>query len=207
MRPLLLVLCFSFWLLGSACAPRSAGAISSITTPRASAPGRVAVLPFWLADGVGRSAESVSESMSASLRELALHEVVTVSLQSRARLLSTDVLYGNRLSTDDLLRLRDALQCDSVLLGRVEQFQSFDPVAIGVSLHLVSCHDGEKLWEATAHFDGARKEVQADLERWYRSSAGANGASVAGWQAALSSPRLFSRYATDRLASTIPYKP
>lgn len=177
------------------------------TSERAADPGRVAVLAFWSGDGVGRSSSAVGEAMAASLRELGLHEVLLVGVERRRALLPDDVLLANRLSVEQLLRLRDELRCDSVLLGRIEQFTAYDPVAMGLSVHLVSCADGEKLWEATSHLDGSRQDVQDDLRKWYDRSAGRGTPGIAGWRGVLASPTAFARYVTDRLASTLPPPP
>lgn len=177
------------------------------TSERAADPGRVAVLAFWSGDGVGRSSAAVGEAMAASLRELGLHEVLLVGVDRRRALLPDDVLLANRLSVEQLLRLRDELRCDSVLLGRIEQFTAYDPVAMGLSVHLVSCADGEKLWEATSHLDGSRQDVQDDLRKWYDRSAGRGTPGIAGWRGVLASPTAFARYVTDRLASTLPPPP
>jgi hypothetical protein len=174
------------------------------TSERAAEPGRVAVLAFWSGDGVGRSSAAVGEAMAASLRELGLHEVLLVGIDRRRALLPDDVLLANRLSVEQLLRLRDELRCDSVLLGRIEQFTGYDPVAMGLSVHLVSCADGEKLWEATSHLDGSRQDVQDDLRKWYDRSAGRGAPGIAGWRGVLASPTAFARYVTDRLVSTLP---
>lgn len=192
-------------LVAAGCARTSPPpATSWRTSARAAEPGRVAVLAFWSGDGVGRSAAATSEAMAASLRELGLHEVLSVGTERRRALLPDDVLLANRLSVEQLLRLRDELRCDAVLLGRIEQFNAYDPVALGLSVHLVSCADGEKLWEATTHLDGARQEVQDDLRRWYERTAGHGAPGIAGWRGVLASPARFARYATDRLVSTLP---
>lgn len=176
--------------------------VSWQATPRAAAPQRIAVLPFWLAAGVGRSAAVTGDNLAASLGELGLHEVSLVSGEERSRLLADDPLAANRLAAADLLRLRDALRCDAVLLGRVEQYDSYEPVSIRVSCHLVSCLDGEVLWSAAGHFDGARADVQQDVEAWYRSRGEAT-VGIAGWKGVLASPRAFTRYLCDRLAGTM----
>lgn len=204
MRFAAIAIAFSALLLCTGCREEPPPFVSWRSTPRAAEAGRVAVIAFWSNDGVGRSAALVADAAAAALRELGLHEVVLVGAERRRALLPEDVLLANRLSADLLLRLRDALRCDAVLLGRVEQFDGYDPIAIGLSMHLISCADGEKLWEATGHLDGGRTEVQADLRDWWERSAGRGSAGPAGWRGVLSSPQAFARYATDRLLWTLP---
>jgi hypothetical protein len=181
--------------------------LSSHTTPQATTVRRVAVLPFYLAQDVGRSAAAMNESMPAALRELGLHEVIAASVTQRDLLLPDDPLAANHLTTDQLLKLRDALHCDAVLIGRIEQFDSFDPISIGVSAHLVSCLDGSVPWSATGNFDGHRQDVQDEIEDWYGRSSGTENGSISGWKSVLQSPRLFTRYVADRLALSIPMPP
>ena len=190
-------------LLLGGCAHRPPASLTWHTTPQALQPARVVVVPVWLANGVGRSAQGVTDSLAASLRELGRHEVVTLSLDQRDRLMPADALFANRLSTEDLLRIRDVAKADAVLLGRVEQYDAYDPVAIGLSVHLVSCHDGAKLWEAAGHFDGRRADVQEDVRHWHGLANGSAGGDLAGWRGTLSSPQAFTRYATDRLVWTL----
>lgn len=204
MKPLLPLLALAALLLCAGCRETPPPYVSWHSSPRAAEPGRVAVLAFWSNDGVGRSAALVADAAAAALRELGLHEVVLVGAERRRALLPDDVLLANHLGADHLLRLRDALHCDAVLLGRVEQFDGYDPIAIGLSMHLISCADGEKLWEATGHLDGGRSEVQEDLRRWWEQSAGRGSTGPAGWRGVLSSPQAFARYATERLLWTLP---
>lgn len=178
--------------------------LSAHTSPQAAGLRRVAVLPFSFADGVGRSARVMDESMTAALRELGLHEVLTVSAAQRDLLLPSDVILSNHISVDDLLKLRDALRCDGVVVGRIEQFDGYDPLAMGVTAALVSCLDGSVTWSATAHFDSRRKDVQQDIQAWYERTAGGGNDSIAGWKLTLKSPQLFTRYCAEKLALSIP---
>ena len=45
--------------------------------------------------------------------------------------------------------------------------------------------------------------VPEDLRAWHRDHVGEGNGPLAGWKSALSSPALFSRYVTDRLAGTV----
>lgn len=176
--------------------------LSYHTTFEATQLRRVAVLPFHRADGIGRSASAMDESMTSALRELGLHEVLSVSQTERDTLLKRDVIRSNRITTDELLALRDALKCDGVLIGRIEQFTSYDPLAIGVTADLVSCLDGSVLWSATGHFDGSRSDVQKEIENWYDRAISSHN--IAGWKQTLESPKMFTRYVAERLALSIP---
>lgn len=182
------------------------GTVSWQTTPRAIEPMRVAVLPFAVADGLGKSASDFAPAMADSLRALGRHEVVLVRPEQAARLQLPDLRTGS-VPVDALLAVRDATNCDAVLLGRIEAFDGFHPVSLGVAAHLVSCQDGAVLWSAQAQLDGKREDVQRDIEGWWKRTTGDQAVAVNGWKSVLASPREFCRYAADRLAWTIEREP
>ncbi len=180
------------------------GSVAWHTTPRAIEPLRVAVLPFALAEKVGKGAAELSPSFADSLRALGIHETVLVGPEQAAGLQQqTPDLHEGRVSIDALLAVRDATGCDAVAIGRVEQFDGFHPVSLGASVHLISCRDGAVLWSAQIQLDTRRQDVQRDIESWWKRSAGAQAAAINGWKSVLSTPRDFCRYAADRLAWTI----
>lgn len=178
------------------------GSVAWHTTPRAIEPARVAVLPFALADRVGKGAAELSPAFAASLRAVGVHETTLVTAE-RAQALAVPDLHAGRVPVDSLLAVRDATGCDAVVIGRVEQFDGFHPVSLGASLHLVSCHDGAVLWSAQIQLDTRREDVQRDIEAWWRRHSGSQAAAVNGWKSVLSTPRDFCRYAADRLAWTL----
>lgn len=190
-------------LLVSCGRPPAPQSISSRTSIRAGEPMRVALLPLVAGDGVGRSAHVLDEALVSALRTFGHHEVVPVALERARLLLPPASIEASAISTQDLLRLRDQLRVDAVVIGRVEQFQAFDPVAVGLTVHLVSVEDGAVLWSATAQLDAGRKDVQDDLRWWHDHANGAGNATISGWRLALSSPSVFSRYVADRLVETV----
>lgn len=178
--------------------------MSATTTHQAAEIGRVAVLPLFLADGVGRAAAIMGDSMAAGLRELGLHEVVLVTVEQRDRLLSHDVVMANRMRAEDLLKLSDALHVDAILVGRVEQFDSYDPISMGLACSMLSCRDGEILWSATGHFDGHRQDIQNEVKAWYEHTLSPSANPLSGWKVVLESPQQFTRYVADRMVQSIP---
>lgn len=204
MRPLLLGLL----LVLAACAGRGRPAtdptaFSCYAAPNLAQVQRVVVVPLWRAQGVGRSALVLDEALATSLRELGRFEVMRLSEADRDELLGTDAVAANSVPSDALRRIFQRHRADAVLIGRIEHLHSYDPVAIGLATHLVSCLDGTVLWSASGHFDGARHDVQTDLRAWHDATVGDNVGELGGWQAALSSPRLFARYVSDRVAASV----
>lgn len=182
------------------------GSVAWHTTPRAIEALRVAVLPFALAEKVGKGASELSPAFASSLRALGVHETVLVGPE-RALGLALPDLHEGRVPVDSLLAVRDATGCDAVVVGRVEHFDGFHPVSLGASLHLISCHDGAVLWSAQLQLDTRREDVQRDIEGWWKRNAGEQASAVNGWKSVLSTPRDFCRYAADRLAWTIGNQP
>jgi hypothetical protein len=210
MRPLL-VLCLVLFAAGCADSvrnpfrrlpPAPPGSVAWHTTPRAIEALRVAVLPFAMADGVGKGAAELAPALTASLRALGVHEVVAVTPAIAAGLHLPDLKTG-AVPVEVLLAVRDATGCDAVVVGRVEHFDGFHPVSLGAAAHLVSCHDGAVLWSAQLQLDGGREAAQRDIEGWWKRNAGDAAQAVNGWRSVLSTPRDFCRYAADRLAWTI----
>jgi hypothetical protein len=196
---------FSLLVVLSGCMrPPPPASISAQTSVSANEPMRIAVLPFVLADGVGRSAHALDEAFPAALRTLGQHEVIGVPLEKARLLLPASAIERSVITAADLLRLRDALQVDAVVIGRVDQFKGFDPLAIGATAHLVAVTDGAVLWSATAELDAGRADVQHDVQWWHEHGNGSGNASLAGWRMTLSSPSSFARYVADRLVETIP---
>lgn len=203
---------FSLLLLGilivmSACQGRGSSGLPTEypfhTLPMATEPRRVVVVPFYLGDEVGKEAAIMDEAMATALRELGEYEVASIDRKQR------DLLFGNphsklrNLNTENLRLFRTRYRADALLIGRIDHYDSYDPIAIGVEAHLISCHDGLTLWSAVAHFDSARRDIQEDLEFWYQDVIGTGQNRIGGWQLALQSPRLFARYTSDRLAASI----
>ena len=200
-RLALATLCLVIVGCGRPAVPES---VSYRTTARANEPMRVALLPLIGVEGVGRAAHSVDEALLASIRTLGTHEAVPVAQERARQLLPAEAIIGSAIGTEDLLHLRDALRVDAVLIGRIEQFQTYDPVAMGITVHLVSVEDGAVLWSASAHLDSGRTDVQKDLRWWHEHANGGGLSTISGWRLAMSSPSLFSRYVADRLVETIP---
>ena len=163
--------------------------------------GRIVFMPLEHRDGIGPSARRMDQQFAASWRQSGQFEVIYATIAERDAIFSPDMMSRNHIDSRQLHACRVQYQADAVLLGRIEDWQSYDPVAIGLQAHLISCQDGSVLWSAGGHFDGQHKAVQQELERWYFSTIGREQRNVSSWRTALMSPQLFSRFVSDQLVA------
>ena len=92
------------------------------------------------------------------------------------------------IKPDQLRMVRDHTGADSVVFTFIDQYQSYDPVFVGIRCYMVSCHDGATIWTASGHFDSGHTDVQKDMKRWYRQQRGDANANLSGWRSGMSSP-------------------
>ena len=163
---------------------------------------RVVYFPLYHGTRVGRSAERFDDGLASSFRELGHMEVIVATHMQRDHLLKHDPLEVNHMSSDDLRAIFQAFNCDAVIIGRIEQYDSYDPISIGLRCKMISCLDGAITWSAAGHFDSKRADIQDDIRDWHQATIGKNRPDLTGWQGTMQSPTLYARYVSDRLAAS-----
>ncbi|TVR13896.1 MAG: hypothetical protein EA401_05800 [Planctomycetota bacterium] len=203
-----MLLCSSL-LITSACSRGSqsheAREFSTFRDPGLEGTIRVVTMPLYRSRDIGSSAATIDHNLTRSLTELNRFEMVSMDASERDNYFSSDPLRSNRVEHDALRRLREDFGSDAVLIGRIGHWQSFDPVAIGVTLYLIDCRDGSVLWSATGMWDAALRSTQDDIREWYQAQRGQGNEVLGGWRTVLNSPSTFTRYVSDRLAASVPY--
>jgi hypothetical protein len=191
----------------SGCTPRYQGPqvtdFSYRTDPRAHNPGLIAVLPAFADAGIGKSAQALDLALPAALREQGGHEVIALDRNHAPGLYTRLPASLHDVTPEELRRLRDATGANAVVVTWIDHYVSFDPIQIGLRSYMVSLSDGTTLWSASGHFDGSRRDIQRDLEIWWKQTRGQANANLAGWRIALSSPSHYLRYVSDRLAASV----
>jgi hypothetical protein len=180
-------------------------AFSFHTTPQADELRRVVVIPLYRGPEVGESAGRLDEALATSLRETSRYEVAVLDQERRDHFFPRPDLGLDNLDPDHLRHFRDQTGADAILVGRVDHFDSYDPIAVGLEVHLISCRDGSTAWSANGHFDGRRDDIRRDIQKWHSLTMGrrSNTHTIGGWETTLQSPLLFSRYVADRLCATL----
>ncbi|TVR46998.1 MAG: hypothetical protein EA402_01890 [Planctomycetota bacterium] len=164
---------------------------------------RVVLMPVFLDSGIGTSARSMDHSLIRALTELNHFEILQASIADRDQLFPEDPLRSNRLSQDSLRHTRDTFGADAVILARINHWQSFDPVALSITIAMVDCRNGSVLWTASGMWDSALRNTQDDIKEWFQHRRGSGNVPLGGWRSVLSSPSVFSRYVSDRLAASV----
>jgi hypothetical protein len=166
----------------------------------------VAVLPLVAPAGDADAQASVSsleQLLHAELTRTRRFELRTVSAaQLRHWAGRSVVTTDGELPVELLPRLRRELGCDAVLFTRVTVFRAYPPLAVGWQMRLVDVHSPyTTLWAADEVFEADRDDLAASRSDrpW-------------AWgtrrpEAAILSPRQFSRRALEAILETLPRPP
>lgn len=106
-------------------------------------------------------------------------------------------------SMDELAEIRDALQCDAVLLGSVTVFQPYPRMQLGLVLRLVDLKNASPVWSVDLVWDTRDKTVQAAIRRYFDARVGRKYEPL-DWQYGLMSPDVFERFVAWEVARTLP---
>ena len=102
----------------------------------------------------------------------------------------------------ELHRMRQALDCDAVLVGAVTDFQAHPRMQVGLYLNLLDLRDGRLIWGVDHLWDSSDREVEARLRAFFRDQMG-SGYDPADWRLGLMSPKLFSKFVAHEAAGTL----
>ena len=184
-----------FFVFGifSGCTPRAYGPNTSQysyrTEPRAHQAGLVIVLPVYRGDDIGRTADVFTTALPSALREQGQHEVGSLSKEVHAEIFPTVPMALHDIKPDQLRMVRDHTGADSVVFTFIDQYQSYDPIYVGIRCYMVSCPDGATIWTASGHFDSGHVDVQKDMKYWYRQQRGEANSNLSGWRSACRAQR------------------
>ena len=164
---------------------------------------RIVVVPFQTPDASDK-AQIVARNLGAHLRRQGTFEVMLLKPGDVPQLSNDGAWDSNRIAPASLRALSATYNCDAVLIGRIDRWQPYDPVAIGLQVHLIEVGTGNVVWSVGGDFDSRNQNVQDAIEIWWQSTGGQAQASVSGWRVTLSSPSIFSDWLAAALVSAIP---
>jgi len=102
----------------------------------------------------------------------------------------------------ELADMRRTLKCDAVLLGRINSYQSYPHMQIGLYLRLLDLRDGKLVWAVDDVWDTTDKAVEARIQRFFAARI-RTGYEPEQWSVVLKSPRAFRKFVACEIAETI----
>ena len=164
---------------------------------------RVVIVPFQTPDSSDK-AQIVPKKLGAALRSHGQFEVMHLKMADIPQLSSEGAWDSNRIEPEILRALSSQYNCDAVLIGRIDRWHPYDPVAIGLQVHLIEVSTGSVVWSVGGDFNSRNQNVQDAIEGWWDATGGSAQASVSGWRITLSSPTIFSDWLATTIVSAIP---
>ena len=127
---------------------------------------RIVLVPFQTPDSSDK-AQIVSRQLGAALRQQGRFEVMMLQGKDVPELSDAGSWQSNRIDPAILRELSRRYNCDAVLIGRIDRWQPYDPVAIGLQVHLIHVGSGAIVWSAGGDFDSRTQPVQDALSTWW----------------------------------------
>lgn len=109
---------------------------------------------------------------------------------------------GSTLNVNQMLTIRDTLQCDGLLLGTISEFRPYPHMAIGLRLKLLDLSDGQLLWALEQVWDSTDKMVHERIAHYFKSIKG-SGLAPLHEQLTTVSPIEFIKFVSYEVAETI----
>ena len=168
---------------------------------------RVAVLPMTLTSRSSELEAGCDLLTPVVLEELGRtrkFEVVPVTPEQLRHLTGRRTWSAEGSLPPDFLKvLRDELDCDAVLFGRLTQFRAYPPLAVGLSFKLVEVDKAEFVWAVDEVFDANQAGVVTGARR-FQQSREQLPAVLADSRSILNSPSHFGRYVASSVFHTLP---
>jgi hypothetical protein len=106
------------------------------------------------------------------------------------------------LKIEELPQIRDSLDCQAVLFGRITHFQAHPRMKMGLHLKLIELRDGKLVWGIDHVWDTADRGLEDRIRRYYHREL-RSGYDPLGYDLVLTSPQAFEKFIGYEVANTL----
>jgi hypothetical protein len=106
------------------------------------------------------------------------------------------------LTLEQISQMRQAFQCDGVLLGEMHDFRPHPRMQLGLSLRLVDMNRGRVLWAVDRVWDTTDKAVEKRIKDYFTDKMSERYAPM-DWRIAMISPKMFEKFIAYELAEDL----
>ncbi len=129
--------------------------------------GRVVVVGLNNNSNYPEISKDVTEKLYQALQKKQVFGL-TVVRQDDPLWRSTQLGLDSRYTLEEIINLRETLQCDAVLLGTITEFRPFPHMIIGLRLRLLDLRDGDLLWALEQVWDSADKITEYRIKDYFQ---------------------------------------
>lgn len=102
----------------------------------------------------------------------------------------------------DLSEMRQVLGCDAVLLGKVDTYQPYPRMQIGIYLRMLDLKSGQTVWSVDHVWDTRDKKTEKRIKDFFEHQLGRDYEPV-NWELGTISPSLFEKFIAFETANTL----
>lgn len=103
----------------------------------------------------------------------------------------------------EIAEMRKAMDADALLIGKVNTFQPYPRMQIGLYLRLVNLRDGQTIWGVDHVWDAREKKTEHRIKEYFEHNLG-KGYEPVDWSVGAISPSLFEKFVAHEVARTLP---
>lgn len=103
---------------------------------------------------------------------------------------------------EELAAMSKTLKCDAILLGRVDRFQPYPRMMIGLYMQLLDLKQGNLVWAVDHVWDTTDKQTEERIKKYFGEVIKDRYEPI-DWELAIMSPRAFLKYVAYEAAATL----
>lgn len=154
--------------------------------------------------------ETRTKDLSLPLTEALAHSIQKRHLYS-VRVLTEDdpkwadlnLNYPEHFSIEDMSAIRQKLDADAILTGRITEYYAYPRMLMGVHLRMVDLKNGAVVWGFEQVWDTTDKRTEERMRAYFDREI-REGYEPYHWQLLITSPRAFQKFAVFEIARTLP---
>lgn len=152
--------------------------------------------------GTDRIANGMTEALASQIREKGLFHIDVIGNDDPA---CQDLPLTSRqaFTMKELAQMRDALQCDAVLIGTVNYFRPYPRMQIGIYVRLLDLRNGQLVWGIDQVWDTTDQLTRQRAKRYFSDKKGFSYIH-AYHDLSMMSPRTFEEFIAYEAAGTLP---
>jgi hypothetical protein len=164
--------------------------------------GRVALVELDSASGTPEITGTITDALFLEIQKRQVFSVMEVRRDHPAWQSLQETL-DSMQALRQLVKAREALGCNGLLVGTVTRYQSYPHAVIGLRLKLLDLIDGQLLWGLEQVWDSADRSIQKRIKTYLKDQ-GRAGESPLHQELVVVSPLSFCKFVAYEVAGTFP---